>query len=65
MGKYGHEIKALEASKSKLLMQELLEATEKITEPFPWDEETDAPVDVEGGLIGNLIRKIFSVFKFK
>ncbi|CAN1843860.1 BMY1 [Linum perenne] len=42
--KYGHEIEILKRSKGKLGMDELLDATKPI-EPFPWDEETDMPVD--------------------
>ena len=37
---------ALERSKPKIPIEELLEATKTI-EPFPWDEETDTSVDVE------------------
>ncbi|CAN0914624.1 BMY1 [Linum grandiflorum] len=45
--KYGHEIGKLERSKGKLGMDELMEATKPI-EPFPWDEETDMPVEPLG-----------------
>ncbi|KAM7498255.1 hypothetical protein LguiA_022669 [Lonicera macranthoides] len=46
---------ALERSKPKIPIRELLEATEPIT-PFPWDEETDMSV---GGALADYLDKVF------
>ncbi|KAA3482670.1 beta-amylase-like isoform X1 [Gossypium australe] len=62
LGMYNHQIGPLEPSKPKLVMEDLLEAT-KPMEPFPWGEETDMKVDDYDGVLANLIRKLFSLFK--
>ncbi|TYG80611.1 hypothetical protein ES288_D02G230700v1 [Gossypium darwinii] len=62
LGMYNHQIGPLERSKPKLVMEDLLEAT-KPMEPFPWGEETDMKVDDFDGVLANLIRKLFSLFK--
>ncbi|KAL4278773.1 hypothetical protein GQ457_03G005860 [Hibiscus cannabinus] len=62
LGMYNHQIGSLERSKPKFTTEELLEATKPI-EPFPWGEETDMKIDDFEGVIGNLIRKLFSMFK--
>ncbi|GMJ13019.1 BETA-AMYLASE 5, beta-amylase 6 [Hibiscus trionum] len=62
MGMYNHQIGPLERSKPKFAMEDLLDATKPI-EPFPWGEETDMKIDDFEGVISNLIRKLFSMFK--
>lgn len=58
--KYGHEIVPLERSKPKIPIEDLLDAT-KPMEPFPWNKQTDMPVD-SAGLFGTLINGIKSIF---
>ncbi|KAM1512367.1 hypothetical protein PS1_024409 [Malus domestica] len=64
--KYNHHLGPLKQSKPEISIEDLLEAT-KALEPFPWDKETDMSVSGGagglGGLLSNLIRKIFSLVK--
>ncbi|OMO60195.1 Glycoside hydrolase, family 14B, plant [Corchorus capsularis] len=62
LGKYNHEIGPLEQSKPKISMEDLLEAT-KPMEPFPWGSEADMKIDDFEGVLANLVRKLFSMFK--
>ncbi|EEF46659.1 Beta-amylase, putative [Ricinus communis] len=60
--KYDHELAPLQRSKAKILVDELLEATEGVA-PFPWNTETDLPVDgASVGLLSRLLKKIKSIF---
>ncbi|XVF01814.1 hypothetical protein REPUB_Repub04eG0121800 [Reevesia pubescens] len=62
LGMYNHQIGPLERSKPKFLIEDLLEAT-KPMEPFPWGQEADMKIDDFDGVLTNLIRKLFSMFK--
>ncbi|XP_038703151.1 beta-amylase-like [Tripterygium wilfordii] len=66
--KYNHELGSLQLSKPKIPIDHLLEATKPV-KPFPWDKETDMPVDPItrglGGLIANIISGITSIWKRK
>ncbi|CAK7355380.1 unnamed protein product [Dovyalis caffra] len=61
--KYGHEIGPLERSKPEIPIDDLMDATKPI-KPFPWNKQTDMPVDGSGqaGLLGSLINGIKSIF---
>ncbi|CAI0550474.1 unnamed protein product [Linum tenue] len=60
LSKYGHAIERLERSKPKLRTEELLEAT-KPSEAFPWDGETDMPVE-PASVFARLLKTILSIF---
>ncbi|CAL1406859.1 unnamed protein product [Linum trigynum] len=60
VSKYGHEIDRLVRSKPKLRTEELLEST-KPSEAFPWDGETDMPVEPVG-VFARFLRTISSIF---
>nr|TKS08335.1 hypothetical protein D5086_0000103570 [Populus alba] len=61
--KYGHEIGPLERSNPQIPMDDIIDAT-KPMKPFPWNNQTDMPVDGAGqfGLLGGLINGIKSIF---
>lgn len=61
--KYGHEIGPLERSNPQIPIDDIIDAT-KPMKPFPWNKQTDMPVDGAGqfGLLGGLINGIKSIF---
>ena len=61
--KYGHEIGPLERSNPQIPIDDIIDAT-KPMKPFPWNNQTDMPVDGAGqfGLLGGLINGIKSIF---
>uniref|UniRef100_A0A6M2EM53 Beta-amylase n=1 Tax=Populus davidiana TaxID=266767 RepID=A0A6M2EM53_9ROSI len=61
--KYGHEIGPLERSNPQIPMDDIIDAT-KPMKSFPWNNQTDMPVDGAGefGLLGGLINGIKSIF---
>lgn len=61
--KYGHEIGPLERSNPPIPVDDIIDATTPM-KPFPWNKQTDMPVDGAGqfGLLGGLINGIKSIF---
>ncbi|KAJ6420687.1 hypothetical protein OIU84_028110 [Salix udensis] len=61
--KYGHELGPLERSRPRISIDDILDAT-KPTKPFPWNKQTDMPVDgaAQFDLLGSLINGIKSIF---